>query len=105
MLTVRKGLSSYPAQAGDDTQLIVRSARALLRGLTSVRRHGLTPQQLFGWRREARRQAGDGGVIFELVMVESGTPMEGSPSATGHPASETDVATPTKVLRAVKAAT
>jgi len=25
-----------------------------------ARRHGLTPQQLFGWRRAARRSAGDG---------------------------------------------
>ena len=45
-----------------------------------ARRHGLTPQQLFGWRREARRRArrrarddkGDGsGAAFAPVIVEA----------------------------------
>ena len=38
-----------------------------------ARRHGLTPQQLFGWRREARQQtegdAGDSGAGFTPVIV------------------------------------
>jgi transposase len=39
-----------------------------------ARRHGVTPQQLFGWRREARRQAGsDGpeGSSFARVIVDA----------------------------------
>lgn len=51
------------------------------RGCDSVsavaRRHGLTPQQLFGWRRQAERR-GDGGVTtstaaFASVVVASPT--------------------------------
>jgi transposase len=43
-----------------------------------ARRHGLTAQQLFAWRRDARRQAeeaGDSGMAFAPVVVESGTPI------------------------------
>ena len=36
-----------------------------------ARRHGLTPQQLFGWRRQAERQAqaaaGESGITFAPV--------------------------------------
>lgn len=42
-----------------------------------ARRHGLTPQQLFGWRREARRRAegtGDSGVAFAPVVVAAVPP-------------------------------
>jgi len=38
-----------------------------------ARRHGLTPQQLFGWRREARKRSEaseDGGLSFIPAMVE-----------------------------------
>jgi transposase len=34
-----------------------------------ARRHGLTPQQLFAWRRHARRQAEESGLIFAPVVV------------------------------------
>jgi transposase-like protein len=43
-----------------------------------ARRHGLTPQQLFGWRRAARRQAEEAsgkGAAFARVIVESGAPI------------------------------
>ena len=40
-----------------------------------ARRHGLTPQQLFGWRREARQQtegdAGENRAGFTPVVVEA----------------------------------
>lgn len=40
-----------------------------------ARRHGLTPQQLFGWRRAARQQtegdAGENGAGFTPVIVEA----------------------------------
>lgn len=49
-----------------------------------ARRHGLTSQQLFGWRREARQRAAAGGsgsaggttMPFAAVVVE-GTPLHG----------------------------
>jgi len=43
-----------------------------------ARRHGLTPQQLFSWRREARQQAkrevGENGAGFTPVIVEGSRP-------------------------------
>lgn len=97
-----------------------------------ARRHGLTPQQLFGWRRDARRRSvrrqtrGDGaevsGAAFAPVIVEAALPRLNAPvapngaggaavieivigAATVRVALGTDVATLTAVLRAVKAAT
>ena len=35
-----------------------------------ARRHGLTPQQLFGWRRAAATGMGDHGPAFAPVIVE-----------------------------------
>ena len=96
-----------------------------------ARRHGLTPQQLFGWRRNAQRRTvrrrgaspAAGSVTFTPVMVDVSMPDARPPAATVLPGSAagmieivlgaatvrvgagTDVATLTKVLRAVKAAT
>ena len=42
-----------------------------------ARRHGLTPQQLFAWRRDARggeAASGAGGMAFAPVVVEAGRP-------------------------------
>ena len=96
-----------------------------------ARRHGLTPQQLFGWRREARRRARQqarddkgnvSGPAFAPVIVESAL-LSPDPSiapnreggaavieivigaATIRVALGIDVAMLTTVLRAVKAAT
>jgi transposase len=96
-----------------------------------ARRHGLTPQQLFGWRREARRRArrqaanGEGtarGLAFAPVVVEEALRRSEAPTgpdrsggttaieivigaATVRVAPGIDAATLTTVLRAVKAAT
>jgi transposase len=35
-----------------------------------ARRHGLTPQQVFAWRREARQRSAEAGPIFVPAMVE-----------------------------------
>ena len=93
-----------------------------------ARRHGLTPQQLFGWRRDVRRrstrrQSNDAAEMsFAPVLVETGGPQAGPPVAPSCPTATgtieialgaavvrvspgIDVATLTKVLRAVKAAT
>ena len=49
-----------------------------------ARRHGLTPQQLFGWRREARQpteaEAGTSGAAFAPVVVEAAPPCTSPPS-------------------------
>jgi transposase len=41
-----------------------------------ARRHGLTPQQLFAWRRDARLRAADAadGIAFAPVIVEAPSP-------------------------------
>jgi transposase len=96
-----------------------------------ARRHGLTPQQLFGWRREARRRArrqasadkGDvSGAAFAPVIVDSALPNPDAlvaanrvggaavieiviGAATVRVAPGFDATTLTTVLRAVKAAT
>jgi transposase len=97
-----------------------------------ARRHGLTPQQLFGWRREARRRAmrrraredkgGVSGAAFAPVIVGSALPSQDPPitpnreggtavieivigTATVRVGFGIDVAMLTTVLRAVKAAT
>ena len=45
-----------------------------------ARRHGLTPQQLFAWRRQAHREADEGiGLPFAPVVVEP--PSAASPPA------------------------
>ena len=46
-----------------------------------ARRHGLTPQQVFAWRRQARREADEpiGGLPFAPVVVEP--PSAASPPA------------------------
>src|SRR5438105_2334924 len=49
-----------------------------------ARRHGLTPQQLFAWRRDARRAqdgAGENGMAFAPVIVEAARRSGDAPSA------------------------
>ena len=89
-----------------------------------ARRHGLTPQQLFGWRRDARRRAvrrqgasAAGSMTFAPVVVEGAAPSSAAScaivgaieitlgAAVVRVGPGSDVATLTKVLRAVKAAT
>lgn len=91
-----------------------------------ARRHALTPQQLFGWRRDARQRREDGacdGVwAFTPVLVEAAASSADTPIATACPGRSTvieivigaatvrivpgiDGATLETVLRAVVAAT
>ena len=91
-----------------------------------ARRHGLTPQQLFGWRRQAGRQteaaAGESPVTFAPVIVDPGRACSPMPIAAGRQGELSpieivigaatvrvprgiDPATLTAVLRAVRAAT
>ena len=53
-----------------------------------ARRHGLTPQQLFAWRRDARgaeAAGGASGMAFAPVIVEAGRPSGDAPIAPVHP--------------------
>ena len=89
-----------------------------------ARRHGLTPQQLFGWRRHTRLAEdgdGKGGIAFAPVIVEAARPYGNAPIAAARAgrssaieivigvatvriAPGTDAATLQTVLRAVMAA-
>jgi transposase len=65
-----------------------------------ARRHGLTPQQLFAWRRDARcaeAASGESGMAFAPVIVEAGR----LGAATVRIAPGTDAATLQTVLHAV----
>jgi transposase len=87
-----------------------------------ARRHGLTPQQLFAWRRAWRDRlesaAGASSAAFAPVVVDAARPCAAAPIAPTHPLIEIvigaatvriapgiDVATLQTVLRAVRAAT
>jgi transposase len=91
-----------------------------------ARRHGLTPQQLFGWRREARQraesEAGEISRAFTPVIVEASRRHLDAPIAAARPDGSPmveivigaatvrippgiDAVTLTTVLRAVRAAT
>ena len=90
-----------------------------------ARRHGLTPQQLFGWRRVAERRAAaeaENRAAFAPVIVEAAGPCADVPMVPGCPGESVpieivigiatvrvapgiDAATLTTVLRAVRAAT
>ena len=53
-----------------------------------ARRHGLTPQQLFGWRRHTRLAEdgdGKGGIAFAPVIVEAVRPYGNAPIAAARP--------------------
>jgi len=55
-------------------------AESYAEGVTAcqvARRHGLTPQQLFGWRREARAGAAEpASPLFVPVMIEAPPPAQ-----------------------------
>jgi transposase len=113
--------------AAEKTRIVAESYDSGESVSAVARRHGLTPQQLFGWRRATRRRvdgarANSGGSVFTPVIVEAA---QGSPETTlapthrsGSPVIEIvigaasvrvsrgiDAATLATVLRAVKAAT
>ena len=118
--------------AEEKAQIVAESYESGEKVSALARRHGLTPQQLFGWRRDARRRAvarrwaDDGasqsGSAFAPVIVEAARPCGDAPLAPGCPGGSSvieivigaatvrvppgsDAATLQSVLRAVKAAT
>ena len=50
-----------------------------------ARRHGLTPQQLFGWRRQALREAERCNPAFAPVVIEERRPANEAPIAPAAP--------------------
>jgi transposase len=95
---------------------IVAESYASDDGVSAVaRRHGLTPQQLFSWRRSKRSPVRDdaGGTAFASVIVDADAACPGTAprieivmgAATVRVGPEIDAATLAKVLRAVRAAT
>jgi transposase len=110
--------------AAQKAQIVAESYESGETVCAVARRHALSPQQLFGWRRAARRRAKDGaeesGSAFAPVIVDTCWPCadaamvrpNGSPvieivigAATVRVPAGTDAATLQAVLRAVKAAT
>lgn len=121
------GTGRRRAWAADEKARIIAESYAGGETVSAVaRRHGLTPQQLFGWRREARQraesEAGEISRAFTPVIVEASrrhldAPIvaarpDGSPmveivigAATVRIPPGIDAVTLTTVLRAVRAAT
>jgi transposase len=117
--------------AGQKAEILAESYESGEKVSVVARRHNLTPQQLFGWRREARRRArrrarddkGDmSGAAFAPVIVEPALPSPDTAiaphrgggaamieivigAATVRVSPGIDLATLTTALRAVKAAT
>jgi Transposase len=74
------GTGRRRAWAADEKARIIAESYAGGETVSAVaRRHGLTPQQLFGWRREARQRAeSEAGEISRAF-----TPVRGIPAALG----------------------
>jgi transposase len=121
------GAGRRRAWAADEKARIIAESYAGGETVSAVaRRHGLTPQQLFGWRREARQraesEAGEISRAFTPVIVEASRRHLDAPIAAARPSGSPmveivigaatvripagiDAVTLTTVLRAVRAAT
>jgi transposase len=121
------GTGRRRAWAADEKARIIADSYAGGETVSAVaRRHGLTPQQLFGWRREARQraesEAGEISRAFTPVIVEASRRHLDAPIAAARPDGSPmveivigaatvrippgiDAVTLTTVLRAVRAAT
>jgi transposase len=125
-LEVFTGAGRRRAWAAEEKVQIVAESYESGESVSAVaRRHGLTPAQLFGWRRAARRQVEDGAgknASAFAVIVEAALPSAAAPLAPAGPGGSSvieivigvatvrvplgiDVASLMTVLRAVKAAT
>ena len=126
-LEVFTGVGRRRAWTGEQKGQIVAESYESGESVSAIaRRHGLTPAQLFGWRRAARREVDDGpgesASAFAPVIVEAALPCAAAPLAAAGPGGSSvieivigvatvrvplgiDIATLMTVLRAVKAAT
>ena len=110
-LEVFTGAGRRRAWSAAEKARIVAESYASDDGVSAVaRRHGLTPQQLFGWRRNGP-PVDAGGAAFAPVIVDADAACGTPPlieivigAATVRVGPGIDAATLAKVLRAVKAA-
>jgi transposase len=97
-LEILTGAGRRRSWSAETKARIVAESRAAGVSVCAVaRRHGLTPQQLFAWRREARRRAvsgaGDGTPAFVPVALEPAATTQPTPRrALPAPAVEIEVA-------------
>lgn len=63
------GRRNWPPEVKGEIMLEALAPGAVISGV--ARRHGMRPQQLFGWLREARKESAE-GVNFVPVVVEPG---------------------------------
>ena len=115
-LEVFTGAGRRRAWSADHKEMIVAESYSCGESISVIaRRHGLTPQQLFAWRRSARLRAKDDACrpAFAPVVVDDGAACsERAPlieivigAATVRVASGINAASLAAVLRAVKAVT
>jgi transposase len=115
-LEVFTGTGRRRAWSAEQKEMIVAESCSCGESISVIaRRHGLTPQQLFAWRRSARLRAKDGACrpAFVPVVVDDGAACsDGAPlieivigAATVRVASGINAASLAAVLRAVKAVT
>jgi transposase len=86
------GTGRRRAWAADEKARIIAESYAGGETVSAVaRRHGLTPQQLFGWRRESRQraesEADERGLAFTPVIVEASRCRSGASIALAVPSS------------------
>jgi len=73
-LEVITGAGGRRRWSADEKARILEEAMAPGAVVSEVaRRHGMTPQHLFTWRRQAKRDVGDYPLAFTPVVVTSGT--------------------------------
>jgi transposase len=115
-LEVFTGAGRRRAWSAEQKDMIVAESYACGESISVIaRRHGLTPQQLFAWRRNVRLRAkvDAGRAAFAPVVVDDGAACsEGTPlieivigAATVRVGCGINAATLAAVLRAVKAVT
>lgn len=115
-LEVFTGAGRRRAWSAEQKEMIVAESYSCGKSISVIaRRHGLTPQQLFAWRRDARLRSKDDACrpAFAPVVVDDGAACsDGAPlieimigAATVRVASGINAAALAAVLRAVKAVT
>jgi len=75
--------------ADDKARIVIESLKPGANVSEVARRHGLSPQQLFGWRRQAREAVGNAQPAFAPVVIASAT---SSPAPTTPPSPPADTA-------------
>jgi transposase len=81
-LEVITGAGGRRRWSADEKARILEEAMAPGAVVSEVaRRNGMSPQHLFTWRRQARREAGDPPLAFTPVVVAPDTPQSTPPAS------------------------